>query len=108
MIGGIQTAISNIGAQLPDVGVPGSSSSQQGFTNVLTEVMGRVEGLEQSAQQTVANSVAGDGAGVGAGGSADVHEAVIAVEKAELSFELVVQVRNKVVEAYQEVSRMQF
>ena len=38
----------------------------------------------------------------------DVHSAMIAVEKADLSFQLMMQVRNKIVSAYQEISRMQF
>jgi len=42
------------------------------------------------------------------GGGADVHDAMIAVEKADLSFQLMLQVRNKVVQAYQEIERMQF
>ena len=42
------------------------------------------------------------------GGNVDVHSAMIAVEKADLSFQLMMQVRNKVVQAYEEVSRMQF
>jgi flagellar hook-basal body complex protein FliE len=42
------------------------------------------------------------------GGEVDVHSAMISVEKADLSFQLMMQVRNKVVQAYQEVSRMQF
>ena len=43
-----------------------------------------------------------------AGGGTDVHDAMIAVQKADLSFQLMLQVRNKVVQAYQEVERMQF
>lgn len=43
-----------------------------------------------------------------AGGGADVHDAMIAVQKADLSFQLMLQVRNKVVQAYQEIERMQF
>ena len=38
----------------------------------------------------------------------DVHSAMIAVEKADLSFQLMMQVRSKIVAAYQEISRMQF
>ncbi|MHB9037037.1 MAG: flagellar hook-basal body complex protein FliE [Armatimonadota bacterium] len=37
----------------------------------------------------------------------DVHKAMIAMQKAKLSFEFTVQVRNKVIEAYQEIMRMQ-
>ena len=36
----------------------------------------------------------------------NVHEATIAAEKAALALELTVQIRNKVVEAYQEIMRM--
>ena len=42
------------------------------------------------------------------GNGADVHDAMIAVEKADLQFQLMVQVRNKVVQAYQQIAGMQF
>jgi flagellar hook-basal body complex protein FliE len=41
------------------------------------------------------------------GESEDLHQALIAAEEARLQMELVVQVRNKLVESYQEISRMQ-
>ncbi|WP_338075634.1 flagellar hook-basal body complex protein FliE [Chengkuizengella sediminis] len=41
------------------------------------------------------------------GGNVDPHELLIASQKASLSLELTVEVRNKVVEAYQEIMRMQ-
>jgi len=37
----------------------------------------------------------------------DIHQVTIAMEKATLSLQLAVQVRNRMVEAYQEISRMQ-
>jgi flagellar hook-basal body complex protein FliE len=37
-----------------------------------------------------------------------VHSAMIAVEEANLSFQMMVQVRNKILQAYQQVSGMQF
>jgi flagellar hook-basal body complex protein FliE len=42
------------------------------------------------------------------GNGVDVHAAMIAVEKADLSFQLMMQVRNKIVQAYQDISRLQF
>jgi len=42
------------------------------------------------------------------GKGADLHSAMIAVEKADLSFQLMMQVRNKIVQAYQQISSMQF
>lgn len=38
----------------------------------------------------------------------DLHEVIIATEKADLSFRLLNQIRNKVLDAYQEIMRMQF
>ena len=56
--------------------------------------------MESQAQQQVAGLLSGNGQ--------DVHRAALAVEQANLSFELMLQVRNKVVSAYQEISRLQF
>ncbi|MBX9703810.1 MAG: flagellar hook-basal body complex protein FliE [Silvanigrellaceae bacterium] len=42
-----------------------------------------------------------------AGKTSNIHETMLAVTKAELGFNMLVQMRNKVIEAYQEVMRMQ-
>jgi flagellar hook-basal body complex protein FliE len=42
------------------------------------------------------------------GNGQDLHSAMIAVEKADLSFQLMMQARNKIVQAYQTISQMQF
>jgi flagellar hook-basal body complex protein FliE len=39
-------------------------------------------------------------------GTGDVHDAMIAIQRAEMSLELTVQVRNKLAQAYQDVMRM--
>lgn len=41
------------------------------------------------------------------GKSENIHEVMIAMQKAQLSFQLMVEVRNKAIETYQELSRMQ-
>lgn len=41
------------------------------------------------------------------GEATDIHEVMLATEEARLSLELAVQIRNKIVDAYQELSRMQ-
>lgn len=41
-------------------------------------------------------------------GEADIHEAMIALEKAGISMKLMLQIRNKILTAYEEVMRMQF
>ena len=70
------------------------------FTATLREAIQQVEGLQGDAQQKVAELLQGNGE--------DIHSAMIAVEKADLSFQLMMQVRNKIVQAYQEISRMPF
>jgi len=42
-----------------------------------------------------------------AGESEDLHSTLIAVQQADLSFQMMMQVRNKLVQAYQEITRMQ-
>jgi flagellar hook-basal body complex protein FliE len=59
-----------------------------------------VEQLHGSAEQQVTDLLKGD--------RGDVHNVMIAVEKADVAFQLMMQVRNKIVTAYQEVSHMQF
>jgi flagellar hook-basal body complex protein FliE len=70
------------------------------FLQTLQQTMDQVQGMQGDAQSKVAELLNGNGA--------DLHSAMIAVEKADLSFQLMMQVRNKIVSAYQEVSRMQF
>jgi flagellar hook-basal body complex protein FliE len=76
---------------------PGDSS---GFRDVLHSAIDDIQQLEGQAESKVAGVLGGSGT--------DVHTAMIAVEKADLSFQLMMQVRNKIVSAYEEISRMQF
>lgn len=71
-----------------------------GFVETLRGAIDQAEQLQGSADEKVSALLEGNGM--------DVHNAMIAVEKADLSFQLMMQVRNKIVAAYQEISRMQF
>ena len=77
-------------------GGPGGSS----FLDTLHSAVDQVGQLQSQADTQVASMLSG--------GGQDVHSAMIAVEKANLTFELMVQVRNKIISAYQEVSRIPF
>ena len=77
-----------------------SRPTEGGFRDVLHSAIDDIQQLEGQAQSKVAGVLEGNGA--------DVHTALIAVEKADLSFQLMMQVRNKIVSAYEEISRMQF
>jgi flagellar hook-basal body complex protein FliE len=70
------------------------------FLETLQQSMSEVEGAKGDAATEVAQLLDGKGA--------DLHSAMIAVEKADLSFQLMMQVRNKIVQAYQTISNMQF
>jgi flagellar hook-basal body complex protein FliE len=76
------------------------SSSPSDFFETLQGAMSQVEQLHVDAQGKVAGMLDGTGD--------DVHSAMIAVEKAGLAFEMMVQARNKIVQAYQTISQMQF
>jgi flagellar hook-basal body complex protein FliE len=67
------------------------------FHNVLQDAIGTVEGFRRDADGSVGRLLAGEGQ--------ELHQAVLATQRAELALELALQVRNKVVQAYQEVMR---
>jgi flagellar hook-basal body complex protein FliE len=79
---------------------PATGKTTGNFGEVLREAVGEVDSLQQDADYKVTGMLEGKGV--------DVHDAMIAVEKADLSFQLMMQVRNKVVQAYQQVASMQF
>ncbi len=79
---------------------PLSPDSPGAFRKVLSSAIDDIQQLESKAENKVSGVLEGNGT--------DVHSAMIAVEKADLSFQLMMQVRNKIVSAYQEISRMQF
>ena len=69
------------------------------FQKVLTGAIQDVEAMSQNASASVTRFLNGEGE--------ELHSTILATQRAELSFELFQQVRNKVVSAYQEIMRMQ-
>ena len=65
--------------------------------------------LKNLAQETNSSQITADQKinEVAAGRNKDLHGAVLAMEKADVNFRLLAQVRNKVIEAYREIMRMQ-
>ncbi|HEY2545795.1 MAG TPA: flagellar hook-basal body complex protein FliE [Candidatus Acidoferrum sp.] len=102
--------MSNTIQALPQSGIDSSTgaglekqagaSGQADFMSTLNKAMDQVGQLQSEADGKVAQMLSGNGQ--------DVHSAMIAVEKASLAFAMMVQVRNKIVAAYQQVSGMQF
>jgi flagellar hook-basal body complex protein FliE len=76
---------------------PGEAA--QGFGNMLEQALGDVNQKHIEADQAVADLVAGK--------SQDVHNVMIATQKADIGFQMLMQVRNKVIGAYETIMRMQ-
>jgi flagellar hook-basal body complex protein FliE len=75
------------------------NSNDKTFGTILKTSLSEVHQLQNNADKAIANAMLG--------GTGSIHEAMIAMEKAGISFHAVTAVRNKVLEAYQEVMRMQ-
>ena len=74
-----------------------SGAGDGGFGGTLAKLLESVEGDASDANRAVANMTDGSG---------DVHTAMLALQRAEVSMQLTVQVRNKLVQAYQDLMRM--
>lgn len=77
---------------------PAASAPDQGFGQVLKQAVNRVEQDQRIAADAAVKLVTGK--------ATDIAEVMIASERANLSLGLALQVRNKVLEAYQEIMRM--
>ena len=69
------------------------------FADTLAKSIDEVNHLQKEADQAIEKLASGE--------SQNVHGAMLAVNKADMAFRMTMQVRNKIVEAYQEVMRMQ-
>lgn len=86
--------------------IPGSSIREKdsplikenSFGGILKRSIAKVNQLQKNSDQTIQE--------LATGRKKDIHETMIALEKADVSFQLMMQVRNKVVSAYQEISQM--
>jgi flagellar hook-basal body complex protein FliE len=78
---------------------PTASGSGPAFASVFREAVNKVETFQQNAQQSVDRFLSGEGE--------DLHKVALASQQADLSFQLFLQMRNKVVSAYQEIMKLQ-
>jgi flagellar hook-basal body complex protein FliE len=79
--------------------LPGASRAGDSFSNVLGNLVQEV-GAKQAASSDAVN-------GLLSGQNVSLHQAMLAMEEASVSFQLMVEVRNKLLESYQEMMRMQ-
>ena len=80
--------------QAPAKGQPGGK-----FESVLNQFLNDVNEIQQRSSQVESQALEGT--------VQDIHEVMIAAEEAGIAFEMIVELRNKLLEAYQELMRMQ-
>ncbi|TDF98231.1 flagellar hook-basal body complex protein FliE [Paenibacillus piri] len=76
-----------------------ASEVSEQFGHFLTDAMGKLNQQQQEVDKLNDQFAKGE--------ISDVHQLIIATEKSSLGLQLTVQVRNKVIDAYQEIMRMQ-
>jgi flagellar hook-basal body complex protein FliE len=96
--------IAPIQISLPPIAPAASPAAPKGvggdaFGAVFAEAVAKVETFQTNAKASVDRFLSGEGE--------ELHQVALKTQQAELSFELFLEVRNKVVSAYQEVMRMQ-
>src|SRR5579862_10048970 len=76
---------------------PATGDAAASFSSALQGALASVDSSAGEANTAVSNMIEGTG---------DVHDAMIALQKAETTLQLTMQVRNKLVQAYQDIMRM--
>lgn len=85
---------------LPSLNAPeGGVSGAAGFGEMLSKSIREIDQLQKDADISIENLSAGE--------NTDIHQTMIAMEKADIAMKLMIQIRNKVVGAYEEIMRMQ-
>jgi flagellar hook-basal body complex protein FliE len=94
----VNLAISALAGTLPSgTAADRPREAAGGFGDALDKLVDAVKSSGAEANKAVTSMVDGEG---------EVHDAMIALQRADLTFQLAVQVRNKLVQAYQDVMRM--
>jgi flagellar hook-basal body complex protein FliE len=95
--------LGNVGPLQPQTvqpqGLQPSVQPGRAFSDFLGDMVREVNGKQAAAGQAVEGVLAGE--------NVPLHKAMLAVEEAGVSFQLMVEVRNKLLESYQELMRMQ-
>jgi flagellar hook-basal body complex protein FliE len=88
---------------LPSLGgvgsATGAASGGSAFQSVLTDAITKVQGFQDNATNSVNKFLSGEGE--------ELHTVALATQQADMSFQLFMQVRNKIVTAYNQVMQMQ-
>lgn len=94
--------IAQVSSAIPAAPSPGAAASQAGaggFLDSLKSAVGKVNDVQIQAGQAVDALMTGQ--------TQDIHRTMVALQQADVSFQLMMQIRNKLVTAYEEIQRMQ-
>jgi flagellar hook-basal body complex protein FliE len=97
---GALQALSQVGASEANVANPAAQGSAVPFAGVFQSMVAESGDLDVKAEQAATGLLNGSGV--------EVHDVMIATQKASMAFELGLQMRNKAVAAYQQMMNMQF
>ncbi|MFH0781289.1 MAG: flagellar hook-basal body complex protein FliE [Pseudomonadota bacterium] len=97
------STINGITGILPQTVVPGDKSAvglaSSGFGDMLKTMLDKVNDVQAAGDKATRSLESGD--------AKHLHEVMIAVEEADVSLRMLVQIRNKALSAYEEIMRMQ-
>src|SRR5438105_165154 len=97
MINPVQAPVNIAPIELPAaIGAPAAGNT---FQSVFADAIGNVQNVQKTADASVDRFLSGE--------NEEIHHVAIVTQQSEIAFELFMGVRNKVVQAYQEVMRMQ-
>jgi flagellar hook-basal body complex protein FliE len=101
-VSGISSAVTGAASALTGSAAAGAGGADAAtpFSGILQSMVEQTSELDAKASQAVTGLLSGQGV--------EIHDAMIATEKADMAFELALQVRNKAVGAYQQMMAMQF
>lgn len=91
--------ISNIGQNLNQLNPASQKKSEGDFADILKNALEKVNQIQKNAEQMSADFALGK--------ISNIHEVIIEAEKATIALRLTNEVRNRIVQAYQEIMRMQ-
>jgi flagellar hook-basal body complex protein FliE len=98
VINGIESGI-GMSKAFPEMNKISSSPVADGAGKFFSELVSKVNDIQVQSDKSIQ--------GLASGENKNLHEVMIEVEKASISFQFMSQVRNKAIDAYQEVMRMQ-
>ncbi len=96
---GVQAAAPIQEVPAPASGAEGNRSQDGGFLDQLKGAIAQANDVQLQASHAVDELMTGK--------TQNIHQAMVALQQADISFQLMMQVRNKLVGAYEEIQRMQ-